>query len=277
MPKRRPVKLVLNFDEAHELTEAKILDRSDDQTLYDVILSVLQEYRVYPLFGLFLFTLPHVAHFAPPSARAFASDIHQAPITETPFDCYPDLFIEQDAYDLRAVSRTEFMARFGRHLYVSPGISIHSLSQANKIISSFWAMLNDLTGTALEDMCEHVVHLAQAKLVGRSITNRPNDSFTDTALLAVVDVCLCLEYEPLNSQFALHTQANLVAHHMRVVYSVPKHGCYFRSGYSSEPILADVSVVFGVHIFLTLKGILRLLRANSIFGGNRTVPFSSTF
>lgn len=113
---RRPVKLVLNFDEAHVLTEAKTPDGSDDHTLYDVILSVLKEYRVYPLFGLFLFTSPHVAHFAPPpdmfsSARAFASDVHQAPITETPFDCYPNLFIEQDAYDLRAVSKIEFMAR----------------------------------------------------------------------------------------------------------------------------------------------------------------------
>lgn len=247
----RSVKLVLYFDEAHELTEGKIRYSPDDKTLYDVLLSVLNEYRVPPLFVLFLSTLSDVAHFSPPrdmfrSARAADSDAHQAPITETPFDCYPDLLIEQDAYDLLAVSRIKFMARFGRPLYVCSGFSIRVPTQDINTISSFWTMLKHLTGNALEDMCDHVVHLARAKLVGRQKTDAPPDSFSDTALLAVVDVRLCLEYQPLNSQLALHTQADLVAHHMRLAYSVPKHRYYFRSGYSSEPILAEVSIIFVV-------------------------------
>lgn len=120
----RSVKLVVYFDEAHELTQAKILDSDVEKSLYGILLSVLNDYRFSTqFFVLFLSTLSHVAHFAPRrelfrSARAVESRAHQPPITETPFDCYPNLLITQDEYDLRQVCTIEFMAKFGRPLYV---------------------------------------------------------------------------------------------------------------------------------------------------------------
>lgn len=35
-------------------------------------------------------------------------------------------------------------------------------------------------------------------------------------------------------------QADMVASHFRIAYSVPVHREYLRSGYSSEPLLAEV-------------------------------------
>lgn len=113
-------------------------------------------------------------------------------------------------------------------------------------------MLQGREGISLTQMSDTIVMLARAKLLGHQYTEAPADDLDSSGLLAVVDVRLCLEYEPLNSQLALQTQADLVAHHMRLAYSVPKHRHYFRSGYSSEPILAEVSVVIIVIMFLTL-------------------------
>lgn len=127
----RSVKLVVYFDEAHELTKTQVTKSSPSITLYDVLLSVLNEHVTKPFFVLFLSKSFDVARFAPSptamfgSSRAFQSDAHHAPITETPFDCYPKLLIEPDTYTLRDVSSISFMAKFGRPLYVSkrPAIS----------------------------------------------------------------------------------------------------------------------------------------------------------
>lgn len=64
---------------------------------------------------------------------------------------------------------------------------------------------------------------------------------SDLGQLAVADVRLSLQYEPnLEMSQSLDTQAKLVASHMRIAYSVPAHREYIRSGYPSEPILAEV-------------------------------------
>jgi len=70
-------------------------------------------------------------------------------------------------------------------------------------------------------------------------------SVTHTALgpvaaAAVLDVLLTLDFEP-RRQAAYDEEAKLVAGHMRIVFSVPRDREYLRSGYSSEPLLAEAA------------------------------------
>lgn len=63
-------------------------------------------------------------------------------------------------------------------------------------------------------------------------------SFKKEAVLAVTDVRLCLKYGKLEASGGVRRK--LVTSHMRVVFSIPRHGEYFQSGYPSEPIVALV-------------------------------------
>jgi hypothetical protein len=60
------------------------------------------------------------------------------------------------------------------------------------------------------------------------------------AVTAVLDVLLTLDFEP-RSQVAHKREAELVASHMRIAFSVPKDRRYIRSGYPSEPLLAEAA------------------------------------
>ena len=85
-----------------------------------------------------------------------------------------------------------------------------------------------------------LLNLARSKLSGKP--SYDHDALpSDTAALAVADVRLCLDYEPIRSQDE-NIFADLVASHMRTIFSVPSHREFFRSGYPSEPILAEVSL-----------------------------------
>ncbi|KAF8576190.1 hypothetical protein K439DRAFT_1664731 [Ramaria rubella] len=66
------------------------------------------------------------------------------------------------------------------------------------------------------------------------LSNYSHTELTPAARLAVVDVRLMLDYEPRRQTF--HREAELVASHMRIVYSIPQNRAYLRSGYPSEPI-----------------------------------------
>lgn len=113
------VDIVIYFDEAHELIKA--VDYSGN-SLYDVLLLVINCYRDYPIFTLFLSTVPLVVAFTPPplrwsnSARASKSGEPQAPFTETPFDCAENILVVDYAHDREEIAQLHFMARFGRPL-----------------------------------------------------------------------------------------------------------------------------------------------------------------
>ncbi|KAJ8454653.1 hypothetical protein ONZ51_g12905 [Trametes cubensis] len=68
----------------------------------------------------------------------------------------------------------------------------------------------------------------------------PIDSHTIAAQTAVLDVRIMLSFEPSREAAHRHEE-QLVASHMRIAYSVPKDRIYLRSGYSSEPILAEAA------------------------------------
>lgn len=124
---RLSVQLVVYFDEAHVLTTATCAATADDEqrSLYTVLLSVLSDYVSEPLFVLFLSTISPIVQLALPgallpSACAKATNAHQAPITETPFDCSPFLGanVGSGRHTLEEVSSIHFMAQFGRPLCV---------------------------------------------------------------------------------------------------------------------------------------------------------------
>jgi hypothetical protein len=119
------VKLILYFDEAHTLTLQRTSiknDNDNDKTPYDVLSSSLNQFLGYPVFFVFLSTNSSLAHFAPPQALARSARIRRgeaainAPITETPFDCYKDLKVKQGELNLKEISSLPFMAKFGRPL-----------------------------------------------------------------------------------------------------------------------------------------------------------------
>jgi hypothetical protein len=65
-------------------------------------------------------------------------------------------------------------------------------------------------------------------------------TFTDAARLAVLDVQLSLDFEPRREKVKVE-EANLVESHMRIAFSIPNHREYLRSGYPSEPLLAEAA------------------------------------
>lgn len=83
--------------------------------------------------------------------------------------------------------------------------------------------------------------VVRSKLLYEMNHGKPLQKCSALGRLAVVDVRLCLEYEPhVEGNRAMDTQARLVESHMRLAYSVPRHRQYLCSGYSSEPMLAEV-------------------------------------
>ena len=99
-------------------------------------------------------------------------------------------------------------------------------------------MLKNMEGSASDSF----IDMLRGKLINSQLVDSSPADLADIACLAVVDVRLCLEYAALvEGNRAMQTAADLVATHMRYAYSVPQHREYLRSGYSSEPLLAEVS------------------------------------
>jgi hypothetical protein len=85
-----------------------------------------------------------------------------------------------------------------------------------------------------------IINLARAKLLCQDAIDVKATDVGKTARTAVVDVRLMLDYEPRREASYL-LQAELVASHMRICYSVPQSREYMRSCYPSEPILAEAA------------------------------------
>jgi hypothetical protein len=106
----------------------------------------------------------------------------------------------------------------------------------------FWTLLAG--GTVAhhkEDILSTIVDLARSKLICDHNIGAKRSELKAAASTAVLDVILNLDFEP-RREAALNREAQLVASHMRTAFSVPQHREYFRSGYPSEPILAEAAV-----------------------------------
>jgi len=85
-----------------------------------------------------------------------------------------------------------------------------------------------------------ILELARAKLVSSREIDSSYDTFSRAARLAVLDVQLSLDFEPRREKVQME-EAGLVESHMRFAYSIPDHREYLRSGYPSEPLLAEAA------------------------------------
>ncbi|KAH7911650.1 hypothetical protein BJ138DRAFT_1100885 [Hygrophoropsis aurantiaca] len=214
------VRIVLSFDEAHELTKATVKRSSEeDSTIYDVLCECLHDFSDNPIFTLFLSTDPSIDRLEPPrpyysSARTYRRPVTlQVPVTETPFDCCPAFPIAPEKLTLADVRTLEFMAMFGRPL--------------------FWAHLR--AGEAISG----IIDVARAKLLNSRDFAVKYDAAEPIALNAVVDTLLMLDYARSPSGAA--RQAALVEKHLRMLFSVPAHRNYMETGYPSEPLLAEAA------------------------------------
>jgi hypothetical protein len=120
-PQDDTIKLIIYFDEAHPLTKATP-GYENEKTRYDFLCSCLNEFLKFPMFAIFLSTNSSLSHFASPNALAKSARIRHgdavthAPITETPFDCHPNLMVEQGKLTVEDICTISFMAQFGRPL-----------------------------------------------------------------------------------------------------------------------------------------------------------------
>lgn len=82
-----------------------------------------------------------------------------------------------------------------------------------------------------------VVGLAQVKLAH---SQKTSGTLSRVAKLAVLDVVLSLGYEHRHKDL-YNDLSDMVASHMCTAYSIPDHRKYLRSGYPSEPVLAEAA------------------------------------
>ncbi len=85
-----------------------------------------------------------------------------------------------------------------------------------------------------------IIKFAKRKLCNDESVFAGNSFTAAIASRVLVEFPLCHRNGP-NMDRARETEAKLVASHMRVVYSIPKHREYMRSGYPSEPLLAEAA------------------------------------
>ena len=114
------VKIMLYFDEAHVLAVESDVERGPDGDNYDVLCSCLNLFMGYPFFVIFLSTSSCLSHMAPqgPQARSARARHNpeglQAPIIETPFDCWPTFPLKPGDLMLHDLYRMKTLASFGR-------------------------------------------------------------------------------------------------------------------------------------------------------------------
>jgi hypothetical protein len=96
-------------------------------------------------------------------------------------------------------------------------------------------------GDRKKDILKIIVDLARSKLLCQNqIDVRHSDLRHKPGATAVVDLRLMFEYET-RREVARSAEAELVAAHMRLAYSIPQTRESVRSGYSSEPVLAEAA------------------------------------
>ncbi|KAF8551255.1 hypothetical protein OG21DRAFT_301501 [Imleria badia] len=213
-PNPDDVKVMLYFDKAHELYHA-IRGDKQGKTLYNVVCSSLNHFKNYPIFTIFISTeLPPTQSNAREDAKVL-----QAPITETAFDCHPSFPIKPGQLKLKELGELPFLARFGRPL--------------------FWTMLNNKEHVSSK-LLINMMNLARMKLLFNRDISELKDTQTYEEILPILDVLITIDYEP-RLESAHQLQMEMVASHMRTMFSVPVHGSYAFSGYPSKPFIAEAA------------------------------------
>jgi hypothetical protein len=101
-------------------------------------------------------------------------------------------------------------------------------------------------------MCRELINLARSKLICSNSIEAPRSQSELLAQTACVDARVMLPFEP--GRFSANRQQmELISSHMRTVFSVTQARDVVRSGYPSEPILAEAAAR-QLHHWATLAG-----------------------
>ncbi|PCH39682.1 hypothetical protein WOLCODRAFT_141363, partial [Wolfiporia cocos MD-104 SS10] len=224
-----PLKLVLYFDETNELMASSVRRKYSSlgfSTRYGALESTFNHMRKLSLFAVTISTrcslspVPASAVMSP-SARLhkLEYDTLQPQYTELPFDCLLDgrPLIAAAQCSLEDTCELSFMCRFGRPLWMT--------------------LYRHGSGGVRETM----VDLAMEKLTGIRDFNdsAPSLEVLTDARLAILATRLLLDFNIKEKEVGM--EAQMVESQMRIAYSIPAHRYYLRSGYPSEPILAEAA------------------------------------
>ncbi|KAF8748798.1 hypothetical protein RHS01_10519 [Rhizoctonia solani] len=203
---------VFYFDEAHSLTEPpKIASEARTRSPYHNLGTVLSRLKFAPS-----------ARDHPP-LRASQGEYLIPPFTELPFDVFTDRVLKKmkgsnEPCSLRNACTIEVMSSMGRPLWF-----VHH------------KLLEEQKRTRQRRSVDAVVSMAYEKLTSGGAPSR-----TSQAELAALSVRIGIAFESMNPA-ARETESQQVERHMRIVYAIPEHREYMRTGTSSElpRILAD--------------------------------------
>ncbi|KAH7334565.1 hypothetical protein B0J17DRAFT_770885 [Rhizoctonia solani] len=225
------------FDEAHDL--AKPLEIAGDvqhsRTPYHNLGSVLAYLCDLPIFFIFLSTNSRLEQFAPPpshhpSARAsHPGSFLIPPFTELPFN----IFVNQAIRNLAASNQplslansctVQVMSSMGRPMWF-----VH-----NKLWEAQEAQ-DQQQKPDLDSKVDHVIKLAANKLTAQGVLEHVRESE-----LAALSVRIGITFESMTAA-SREMEYKQVESHMRVVYAIPQHREFMRTGSPSEPVLAEAA------------------------------------
>ncbi|EMD31840.1 hypothetical protein CERSUDRAFT_127211 [Gelatoporia subvermispora B] len=275
------VKIICSVDEADVLALTSVPGNEQEGNLYEAFCTSLDVFRGLPIFFLFLSTNSQIALLAPPKRKLISEDAKKhftsliAPFTETPFNCSPNFPLDNVSYRLEEITTIGFMAQLGRPLWHSilhamqSGVAITQTQPSSRIRTRAQTrahMQSDPSASSMANLIvAEILPLARTKLLCCESLPEPSDRpalhrlYTPLRKRVLADVRVSLTYEPSREK-TYDELANMVASHMKMVYSVPQHREYMRSGYSSEPILAEAAAQE-----------LRVLRTSGV-DGDITLP-----
>ncbi|KZT00611.1 uncharacterized protein LAESUDRAFT_753114 [Laetiporus sulphureus 93-53] len=212
------IRLVMYFDDAHSLTQHSISGIAPSPIHYHALCKAIDQLAALPLFVVMLSSTLQLRGPSPPnmfypSTRGGNQGDPQSPITEMPFDLLynNEPLVPPEGVTLMEACELTFICRFGRPLWRA------------LFMSGDRAVRVTMVETAL------------SKLTGY----HPNGTYNH-AHLAALSTRLLLEFEPAR-ELSRTVEAELVDNNLRIAYSVPKRRGYPRSGYPSEPILAEAA------------------------------------
>ncbi|KAI0770619.1 hypothetical protein C8Q74DRAFT_915157 [Fomes fomentarius] len=219
------------FDEAHTLAECASDYRSrSGWNPLDIFVRTLDRFQHCGAFTALLSTqseylAPSSSYISAAPSRELVGNMH-APITETPYDCVPSILTPSD-FKADDIGKVAYMANFGRPLWRT---MLPTNADGTINHSSIY----------LEEDCYTLLGFARTKLLWHRYIDQSRETYTHEAQIATLDVRLMLSYK-VYSPLAVQLQMDLVASHMRTVYSFPRDRECPYSGYSSEPILAEAA------------------------------------
>ncbi|CUA74277.1 Polyketide synthase PksJ [Rhizoctonia solani] len=220
------------FDEAQRLTafpsEPGPLRRMSPYHNLGKVLAELIDQRV---FFIFISTSSNLQQLAPapydhPSLRVSKGSIVFPPFTELPFDVFDELAFETLARSkkgpsLENVCTTRVISHFGRPMW-----HVHYQvwqDQQRRQGPSESSPLNDIITFAVDKISAH---------------GNPKKSAASNLACIGIRVGITFSSETWSSR---QMEANHVESHMRVIYAIPAHREYMRTGSPSEPILAEAA------------------------------------